>query len=134
MKLKTVLIIGSILFGIAYVLIQINKQTGTYRIPLYSNQSSNQVRVKFINDSDLTIQQIHFKEGTTKSTSVKNILTGTLQPGEEKVYSYENPGEGSYHFEVEFQNGKRLISAPNYVEGGYYTIESIKNHKIETKF
>lgn len=105
------------------VFLFVNRQIGWINIPLFG-VPSNSVRVKFINESDLTIKKI----------SINGDVIKSLQRGDNYIYTYDHSGEGTYQFEIEFENGAKLKEEERYVEAGYYVTERIKNNSVATQY
>lgn len=122
MKRKSKIVFILIIAITAFLII--NKQVGYFNIPLF-NVPHNSVRVKFINESNQSIKAIYINGQTINS----------LKFGDSYIYTYEHSsGEGTYQFEVEFENGNKLKDQERYVEKGYYITEIVKNNSVETQY
>lgn len=116
-KIIIILLISLVCF------LAVNKAVGFIYIPLFCVPTDS-VRVKFINESNQPIKSIY----------INNEIINSLQIGEKHIFTFKNTGEGTYQFEVEFTNGRRLKEQERYVEEGYYVIERIKNNTVETEY
>jgi len=117
LKITLILIIAFV--GFLFV----NRQIGYFDIPLFSVPRDS-VRIKFKNDSDRTIKAIHVNGQTIQS----------IESGDDYIYTYKHSGEGTYQFEVEFENGDKINEGERYVESGYYLTEIINSNSVETKY
>jgi len=117
--LKIILILFIAFSGFLFV----NKQIGYFEIPLFCVPNDS-VRIRFINESDKNVKEIHINGQTIKM----------LKIGDSSIYTYKNSGEGTYQFEVEFETGERIKQGERYVEAGCYITEIIKNENVETHY
>ncbi|MDD2983650.1 MAG: hypothetical protein PHQ74_09700 [Crocinitomicaceae bacterium] len=112
---------------VVIALLYLNKQyalTG-YKISLFSTPSG-EVRIDFVNKSAEEIKAI------TLSPSSEKIEN--LHVGERRTATFEQAGEGTYQFTVDFASGKQLKESERYVESGYFLTEEIYIDKVKTSY
>lgn len=116
-NLHTGILLGVIFSGLAFIALEIF--TNRPWIP------NDQVTLKVVISTDHAIDSLVL-------TSLRSHQTIEIKGETKVVFTFPNPGEGTYRLCCHFKDGRELCSSSGYLEAGYKPKLSIRDNEIKT--